>query len=203
MKYFVWSFFIFLPFKQALTQVPTSASASLYYLSFDVVQTEQGVKLTWKTSPEITCSQFFVERSTDGIQFNAIDSLTAACTGTTYVYTFTDKSGLSGKKFYRVKTKSGKYTLTKSLTVKDNLGVDLYPNPCAGNTLLVRTNDLPKEDFTYTVINSSGVTIFSGYLHSSAILLQVTIPKEKIKPGIYFFLISGATFSRQQSFIIK
>lgn len=203
MKHFLWLFYILLPFKQAFTQDPNSASASLYYLSFDVVQTGQGVKLTWKTSPEITCSRFFIERSTDGSTFVSIDSMPSECNSTTYVYTYTDRSEISGKFFYRVKTKTGKYTLTKFLMLNDDKGIELYPNPCAGNTVCIRTGELPKENFSFHILNSTGATIFSGYQRTPPILLQVTIPKEKIKPGIYFLLISGTSFNRQQSFIIQ
>lgn len=72
--------------------------------SFSVIQENNDVKINWKTTTETNTSYFEVQRSTDGINFAGIKTISAANNSSTLKdYLVIDNSPIQGKSYYRLK----------------------------------------------------------------------------------------------------
>jgi hypothetical protein len=113
---------------------------------FIVVRNNAAALLQWTTRQEGITSEFIIERSINGSQYEAIGSVPATGNTTmTTKYTFTDKQMATGINYYRIKTvdKDGKYTYShiRTLSYPDkDLTITLQPNPTIKGTVYVNTS---------------------------------------------------------------
>lgn len=124
----------------------TSIILPVTFSDFTVKAKDCKALLEWKTSMEQNNNYFKVERSSDGIHFNAIAQTAAAGnSNTTQTYNYTDESPLTGVNYYRITQVdfNGKYSSTAiaSIQIKcaANAGiVKAYPNPTS-NQLFIKS----------------------------------------------------------------
>lgn len=90
--------------KRLYIQATYSFPLPLTLLSFNLSQTINGkTQLIWQSAEEVNTLRFIVEKSNDGNDFSAIDSLAAAGSGS-HNYTFTDQTNLNvAAVYYRLK----------------------------------------------------------------------------------------------------
>ncbi len=112
----------------------------LRFISFNaVMDAANNVKLTWVTENEINTSHFDVERSTDGIRYEKIGVVTAANTGGTHTYTYTDALVKKGINYYRLRQtdRDGRFEYSTIRTIKNHThDIILLPNPVVDNLQL-------------------------------------------------------------------
>lgn len=109
-------------------------------LNFKTILTqERTVNLSWETASEINNDYFTVERSKDGILWEAINKIKGAGNSSRVInYSTFDDKPLSGTSYYRLRQtdNDGSYTYTKASAVMfDNYlqsHVSLFPNPTSG-----------------------------------------------------------------------
>jgi hypothetical protein len=66
---------------------------------------ENKVYVSWSTASESNCMLYDIERSADGVEFEAIGQLAAnGTTSTAHHYNFTDANPLSGTAYYRLRS---------------------------------------------------------------------------------------------------
>ena len=127
-----------------------------------------------------------VERSTNGVDFSAIGSVSASNAGK---YNFADVNPANGAGYYRLKMMevSGTYKFSQVLLVKStgNLTIGLYPNPVA-NSLTVTGL---KNKSSIRILNMNGQTVMIKNTNSNIISLNVA----GYKAGIYKMQISNET----------
>ncbi|MFD1630403.1 discoidin domain-containing protein [Pseudopedobacter beijingensis] len=105
------------------------------YLSFDVKQQSEGVVLEWITAYEKNNSHFIIERSSEGINFEAIGELAGKVNSSAAVnYIWNDKNPVTGNNYYRLKQVDldGKYEYSNIRAINFLLPVKairIYPNP--------------------------------------------------------------------------
>lgn len=124
----------------------TSIILPVTFSDFTVKAKDCKALLEWKTSMEQNNNYFKVERSSDGIHFNAIAQTAAAGnSNTTQTYNYTDESPFTGVNYYRITQVdfNGKYSSTAiaSIQIKcaANAGiVKAYPNPTS-NQLFIKS----------------------------------------------------------------
>ncbi|WP_054412173.1 T9SS type A sorting domain-containing protein [Hymenobacter sp. DG25A] len=91
------------------------------------------VQIKWATASERNSASFLVERSADGLTFQAIGRVAAQGTSTTHhSYQFTDGKSLSGLAYYRLRQldQDGTAQLSVVRTVQGRpLQAGIYPNP--------------------------------------------------------------------------
>jgi|GEM_PF-6803815 len=104
------------------------------------------IKLMWETANEQNVNGFVVERSENGTGYQAVSSIISAHNQPMNSYAFTDRSGINGKMYYRIKQtdNDGKYTYSKVLIVpaftgSNNNAVIVYPTP-ASNQFYIKPN---------------------------------------------------------------
>lgn len=116
---------------------------SAQLLSFDArVVNNESVKLEWKTTNEQNLSGFSIERSQNGVNWNAIGFVQAMGNNgqpDVHQYTFNDAQPLKGRSFYRLSivnlTGANEYSDIKPVNLgqSDNLYVMVAPNPVKGS----------------------------------------------------------------------
>ncbi|HMO62853.1 MAG TPA: T9SS type A sorting domain-containing protein [Ferruginibacter sp.] len=102
---------------------------------FSAALQQQDVVLHWRTTAEINCESYFIERSKDGRSFETIGNLQCSNNSLGYAYQFVDAKPAAGTYYYRIRQmdKDGKtaYSGIRKLTKSTAGAVVLYPNPAA------------------------------------------------------------------------
>ncbi len=137
--------------------------------SFNAVASDATAKLNWETESELNCSDFTIERSTNGIEYTSLAKIKAAGTSPTKnSYSFTDNEPEPGNNYYRLLISdfdgSTTYSPVRLVNFKNknstdsNLMIVVSPNPFNSN---LRVNCLYDKDckIKCEIINSSGILI--------------------------------------------
>jgi hypothetical protein len=137
-----------------------------------------GVELVWETANEDGIRQYVVEKSSNGIDFNAIGFVNASNNGK---YIFTDGSASTGVFYYRLKIVSvgGEITYSKVMMVKTAaaVSVSVYPNPVANSITISGLSGKT----SLKIINTAGVTLKQINTAANTLSLDVN----DLKAGMY------------------
>lgn len=152
-------------------------------LSFTASVQGASVVLNWQAANEVNSSYYVVERSADGRNFTALETVKdRGNTASINRYSVTDKLPLDGTGYYRLKQvdKDGKlvYSKTRKIVFERAKQLLLYPNPAStfiklefpgGNTVL-----------TVTLTNAAGKLVYGG----SGSLTQINNSINRLLPGL-------------------
>jgi hypothetical protein len=120
-------------FKRLYIQASYSTSLPLRLLSFSCINSNRSNILQWQTDNEINTMAFNVERSTDGIGFSSVASISSANNNGTNLYSYTDNSVSGLVCFYRLKMidQNGSFTYSNIIKAKtgSNVSLEVFPNP--------------------------------------------------------------------------
>lgn len=128
-----------------------ASKISFDLLNFTAIKNCGAADLHWQTSSETGTSSFGIQRSSNGIDFETIGSVTAAGNSTTIkYYQFTDPAALDGQNYYRLKLLSVnsryKYSLVQNVRInKKGWGI-LSPNPANNIITILPTCNLLRVD---------------------------------------------------------
>ncbi len=185
---------------------PASISAHPYtdnIINFTATAVPQGVQLQWNTSSEINNDYFTLERSADGINYEAVDNIDGSGnTSQTVEYHYVDESPATGVNYYRLCQTdfdgSQKTFESISVTAGEDASllsvVNVYPNPFNGDFLLTYHSN-EKKPTVLEILNPDGKPIYSETLKSdSGVNVYDFNNKIKLPHGIYFVtLLQGKT----------
>ena len=194
------------PISYEIQQIETKESG-IKLISFEAFQTgESAVQLEWITSEEAGSVVFVVEKSLDGIVFEAVGTVDAAGESSELkAYELKDKRVKSPVNYFRLKMVDIEGNFTYSEIRQVNMVGDfeyfisLYPNPASVQLTLSSSNNIDK---SYEMI----VTDLSGKIvakRAQLILGQRTaeLSVEGLSTGTYIVELidteSGKTFSRR------
>lgn len=126
-------YYLFDGFSPTLTITPLPVTLAY----FNAEKSGDYAQLNWSTTKEQRNKGFEIERSADGEHWSSIGTVPSLAPGgnstTRLAYTFTDKSPLEGKNFYRLKQidADGKssYSPVTMVGFDGIAGIRLYPNP--------------------------------------------------------------------------
>lgn len=161
--------------------------------------------LNWKAACSSTEVTFTIERSTDGRNFNEVNSITASQSRCAQPFDYVDNNNLTGTVFYRIKAVEITGTITYSNIVKvtdqqkDMSLVGISPNPVTNQALL--NISTTKKDIVDLVI----VSVEGKVLQYTTVQLQagssiINLDVASLQKGLY--LIKG-TFSNGQTNTVK
>ncbi len=86
------------------TIVNSSTPLPVEFISFDGKQKDNGVQLNWKTASEINNDYFTIERSIDGITYEALENIAGVGNSNIVLsYDYFDAQPLNGINYYRIK----------------------------------------------------------------------------------------------------
>jgi len=154
------------------------------------------IHLKWTTFMEVNMDHFDIERSTDGVNFRQIGSLSALGSVNTD-HSYLDLTADRGSNFYRLAMidMDGNYTYSKTITLSvDYKGISVsvvYPNPFSKRVQVRIFSDKTEQvsmkvlDNAGTVVRSQLSTVYSG--ENNIVIQNVA----ELPGGVYFLEVTG------------
>lgn len=177
---------------------PTQSTLPVNLTDFSVTKSGSNALLNWRTSFESNTDHFEIERSYDGINFNAIGSKQAAGNSSADVYyQFIDPISLSsGNIYYRLKTldMDAKSSYSKIVVLRLNGGTvknfTVYPNPFTNN-LKLEINSDKETAVTIRISNALGQPVINRnvILQKGANVVVLSSELQSLKPGMHLLEI--------------
>lgn len=156
---------------------------------------ERNVLADWITASEINSDYFVVERTTDGVQFEAIGTVDAAGTSLEPIhYELIDENALTGTSYYRLKEVdldgTATYSELKSVNFDGISILSAFPNPGTEeiNFIIYSTNatafELNITDATGRIVEHRNLVLEEGSNNFE-------LPLEKYAKGQYFLRVGN------------
>lgn len=167
----------------------------LQLLSFDARSAGATNDLSWTTTREINVSDFIVERSSDGVQFQSIGNRAAqqGYSGNND-YSFTD-SLPAATSYYRLKMSNPDgtfgYSPVKEVSSVVAVSISCYPNPVV-NSVNIRIDDPKAAVYRYSVVTVDGNTLQAGMIETSGPGQQTNLNLAAAPRGILVLRVQGA-----------
>jgi len=148
--------------------------------------------ISFTTASETNNDYFTIERSVDGITYEAIGEIKGAGNSSKELsYEFTDEKPLTGLNYYRIKQTDydGKYSYSEVRSVRFTDGASVTVSPRTTEGRVDITTDM--EDYNVEVYTAAGAQVkaFTGMNADQSISI------EDLKAGIYFLRVSSTTAS--------
>lgn len=165
---------------------------------FNAVKQPTGIQLNWQTLNELNTSHFEIERSSDGIRFSSIGTVTAAGNSSAARnYGFTDMQPVSGTNFYRLKMIDIDLTFTYSrvVAVKNEnnlLNLQVFPNP-ATDIIQLQIPSSRNQKGTVLITDAGGRTVLQKEFLLGEGYNGNSIPVSQLPPGSYFLVVQTDT----------
>lgn len=169
---------------------------------FTVTKNNATALLQWTTLQENNTAEFVIERSTDGINYEAIGTVVAGGnTNTESKYQFTDKQLAAGINYYRIKTvdKDAKYNVSGVRSVNNtnnDFTISLLPNPVTRGMAYISTsvncNRIELRDATGRLIK----TVIVKGTHNS-------ISVDGLTKGVYFVSVFTDSGSKIEKLFVE
>jgi hypothetical protein len=146
------------------------------------------VDLRWSTANEQNSDYFIVERSADGLKYDAVQTVAAA--GNSHLvlnYTGKDSHPLRGISYYRLKMVDLDgaviYSEVRVVNTGTNTELAMYPNPAIDRTF-IELND--NKVLKVTLIDNAGRELLSIIRPTQAVL---PVDVSRLAAGLYFVII--------------
>lgn len=163
------------------------------------------VKVNWSTASEENNDFFTIERSTDGLTFEALGSINGAGSSETInSYVFEDDNPVEGVSYYRIKQTdfNGQFDYSEVVTAEVQTMLDMvsvYPNPVTGSYISAAIQH-NIDQVGYVITNITGQVVKSGQLDS---LTGSKIDLNELNAGMYFITFDAAGNKETKSIIIQ
>lgn len=187
----------------SVMRVSNGVVLPLQLLSFSGNIIEDKAQLSWTTTGEQQTVRYVVERSADGLHFNAAGSKLSANDGLqTHTYTFTDAVPLNGPAYYRLLIDDGRVTYSHTILLRAATGSNngaLWPNPFRSQ-LYLRADFPADAPATVQIMDIKGRAIKTYEMHAvkGTSAFPVSFP-DLLPAGIYFLkVLQGNTLIIQQ-----
>ncbi len=165
-----------------------STTLPVKLISFTATLENGIVKLDWETSEEINNDHFTIERSSDAINWQDLQSISGSGNSNTdSYYAEYDANPISGISFYRLKQTDidGKetYSMIRSITIDKQASINVYPNPA---TNYITVDQLNIEKAAVALYNSNGQRMQVAVIYNGT---RATLYVSGTAPGIYYVQI--------------
>jgi hypothetical protein len=163
--------------------------------------------LKWSSGGETSLAKYEVERSTDGINYTGIGSVTANG-NSAGSYEYTDVNVARTINFYRLKmvNTNGSFTYSSIVRVNNKPGlsstVTVYPSP-ASSTISTEFSAEQPHDASLTVIDATGRVYIQQNIKVQKGNNNITVPVTKLSKGTYAIMIRSANGVNLESRFIK
>jgi hypothetical protein len=177
-----------------IVQVPP-AVLSLALISFDALNTGSSNQLNWSMAQEAQLRNYTIERSGNGVDFAAIDSVAPQEGDGTHTYSYADNTPLSTS-YYRLRMTdidgAATYSSIKkiSLAAGAAISVSCYPNPVVDHAVL-RFGLASSANYRYSVYTADGRLFKTGAFTVSGAGQQEGINLSAAPRGILFIRLES------------
>ncbi|MEO1653032.1 MAG: T9SS type A sorting domain-containing protein, partial [Bacteroidota bacterium] len=192
--------------------VPENIALSSHLLSFTGQAQPNHVDLTWETNTDAYYQYYTVERSSDGINYEALGSRTAQVGGIEPVlsYDFQDLNPREGLNYYRLRlTKiQGESEYADPIVISyenPEKSLRIYPNPNTGAKFYLRLDEKLEGKLKLRVYDNQGLLVHQEMIDRQARDKQdLSIGLEsKLSSGIYHLEIASPQGIQRKSFIVR
>lgn len=141
---------------------------------------ERAVRLVWEVSAEVNVESYFIEKSSDGIEFQSIGRVNAASKAS---YLFYDEAPFDGWSWFRLKILdfdgATDFSPVRSVFVENEAAeISLFPNPC-GSFLNLKTTHF--EPSAWRIFDLNGRVLMEN---EEPILGEIDV--SSLPPGPFF-----------------
>ncbi len=179
-------------------------------VQFSVSDKKDGVELKGTLMSSHTFENIVIERTTDGINFQAISQLKVTDNTSLYPFTFVDKNASKGTNYYRVQLISSQHNLwevSNILVIKrdkeDVKALKVVNTMVQSNYPQITLNVPGNEAVTYEITNMSGMRISTGTMQLNHGSTQVYMPSLAGKTGYFVIVAKTKRDTIQQKFIVQ
>jgi len=162
-------------------------------LRFEAARSGSAAVLDWATATENNNDFFTLERSADGVRFEAIAQVKGAGNSPVeHRYTYVDRKPLGGINYYRLQQTDfdGKTSNSNVVSVRfDDKAATLllYPNPVSDELTVV----LPVSTGVISIMDTDGKVVFSQNVGNDTARTSTAIPLEGLASGFYWVQVVG------------
>lgn len=176
------------------------------FLNFDVDYNGRYVSIDWTTLSELDNDYFVLERSADGINYEALQIIDGAGNSNeSLVYETSDFRPLTGLSYYRLKQVDANgeflYSEVRSVLVENKPELlSVFPNPAA-ELITVSFYASQKEDFTLELIDATGRIVYSNSITAEKGINSTDLDLSRFNQGVYFVSLTNKSEVLQTKFI--
>lgn len=190
-------------YAQNITGAGSTGPLPVKLTGFSAVRKGSQIDLFWKTMTEANNQGFYIQRSSNGINFTDLDFVSSKAingySNTALQYTLTDFQPQKGNNYYRLRQvdKDGKITYSQAVLIKENPEAGLfiqsmYPNP-AVSFLNLSISVSNAERVQLQVINMKGQTLKQQQVQLQSGSTALQIPVENLPSGSYLLQVKTQT----------
>jgi hypothetical protein len=185
-----------------------NATLPVTFVYFKGQASGSGNQLSWATATELNNDYFSVERSTDGVRFEAIARITGAPNSNSIVqYNYTDTKTLSGNTYYRLKQvdKDGRFIFSKLVVISSAPTLNmaqLYPNPVQAALSIHISNNIMGAG-KIKVFDAGGTVVRQQALIKTNTTVYETVNMQLLTTGLYTVEIAIGTNFRVTKTVLK
>ncbi|MEP7278828.1 MAG: T9SS type A sorting domain-containing protein [Bacteroidota bacterium] len=181
------------------------AALPVTYSYFSGVNAGNKNVLSWATTAEVNSERFDIQRSTDGIAFSVIGSVSSRGGAVLTSYTFDDTNAPGGLAYYRLSQvdKDGRTALSPTVSVnnrKAGLYVEKYPNPVHDNLMITVQGNM-SGTLQVLILDMQGKTLWQQQWQKNLPQLKKIIHVEGLQNGLYQLIITGGQEKQVSSFV--
>ncbi len=150
------------------------------------------IRVDWKVDNQVNIKEYQVERAADGRSFSSIGrQLATGANGASANYSLLDAAAFAGDNFYRIKSIGLSGDIQYSRIVKVKIGksnpmISIFPNPVTERVVTLQFTDMPKGNYTVSIVNPLGQTVQSKQInHIGASAAQTMGIDRAIAKGNY------------------
>jgi hypothetical protein len=175
-------------------------------LSFDAAKEGSSIKISWKVSDNETGDFFVVEKSADGKNFTAIETVQTNGMKGVSEYTSSDNAS-AGTTYYRLKivNRDNSVSYSKVVIVKgenENVEVKVLNNPATANLNINYKAD-KQINSTLKVYSMSGAQVYQTKLNVAAGTNNISVPVSHLQNGSYVVVIDSVQGRKAIQFVKK
>jgi len=152
-------------------------------------QQSSDIAVEWTVQNELNIVGYEVEKSLDGIHFTSMNN--TAATGGNAGYNWLDKQAVTGKNFYRIKSKDNAGRVKFSRIVKVTIGkgkpsISIYPNPVTDDVVNLAFSNMPESVYNVKIYNAIGQTVLVKQIsHAAGSSSEMLMLNKKLAKGTY------------------
>jgi len=175
---------------------------------FEAKQLLETIKLNWEIAQQENTTSYFIERSSDAINFTTIGEIAAAANSSDDIsaYSFIDNAPQNGHNYYRLRQVffDGTDALSKLVVVEyEDLkqpGINVFPNP-AFFDLTVDWQHVGNEPILVNIKDFSGKDVFNEQVAATEGVNNLKISTNSLPKGMYILRIQNDTNFKQTTFL--
>lgn len=170
---------------------------------------DKGVQIEWNVYSEINVVKYEIERSSDGVSFAAIGSVTASNQEGELFYNWYDATPSTGNNYYRIRNvdidgKSSYSSIVRINLSNQQAGFSLYPNPASGNHISIQATGLQKGDYKIEIFNTAGQQVYrKQFNHAGGTINQSIELPDALQTGIYNLQLTSASSKLVKQFLVQ